>query len=105
MSSEKRHPYGESRSVAIMRRATPAQQFGAVISERAPETRDLAASQELEKFLRVMGLYENDKGSRRRKVGRVVYLPLPVACVLWLACDFPGGLEAEVVWRDGGFVA
>lgn len=78
-----------------MRRATPAQQFGAVISERAPETRDLAASLELEKFLRAMGLYENDTGSRRRKVGRVVYLPLPVACVLWLTCDFPDGRKAE----------
>ena len=52
-----------------MRRAAQLQQkFGAVISERAPESKDLAATQELEKFLQAMGLYENDEGSRRRKV-------------------------------------
>lgn len=67
-----------------MRRATPAQQFGAVISERAPETRDLAASQELEKFLRAMGLYENDTGSRRRKVGRDVSASSSSLC--FVAC-------------------
>ncbi|CAM9353057.1 unnamed protein product [Ascophyllum nodosum] len=51
-----------------MRRAAQLQQkFGAVISERAPESKDLAATQELEKFLQAMGLYENDEGSRRRK--------------------------------------
>lgn len=50
-----------------MRRATT-QEFNAVISERAPDTKDLAASQELEKFLKAMGLYEDDAGSKRRKV-------------------------------------
>lgn len=45
------------------------QDFGTVISERAPDMKDLVASQELEKFLRAMGLYEDETGSRRRKVG------------------------------------
>lgn len=44
------------------------QHFGAVISDREPESKDLAASQELEKFLKAMGLYENAEGSKRRKV-------------------------------------
>lgn len=53
-----------------MPRAAPAQQhFGAVISDQAPSKKDEDASTELEKCLRVMGLYENEEGSRRRKVG------------------------------------
>ena len=52
-----------------MPRAAPMQQhFGAVISDREPESKDLAASEELEKFLKAMGLYENAEGSKRRKV-------------------------------------
>lgn len=46
----------------------PQRHFGAVISERAPDAKELAASQELQKFLTAMGLYEDDAGSRRRKV-------------------------------------
>lgn len=49
--------------------ASAQQHFGAVISDQAASKKDLAASAELEKCLRVMGLYENDEGSRRRKVG------------------------------------
>lgn len=52
-----------------MRRAAPTQQrFSAVISERAPEAKDLESSQELEKFLKAMGLYEDATGQRKRQV-------------------------------------
>lgn len=43
-------------------------EFGAVISERPPDTKDLQASHELEQFLKAMGLYEDEVGTRRRKV-------------------------------------
>lgn len=46
----------------------PHRHFGAVISERAPDAKELAASQELQKFLTAMGLYEDEAGSKRRKV-------------------------------------
>lgn len=70
-----------------MRRATPTQQqFGAVISERAPESKDLAATQELEKFLKAMGLYEDDEGYRRRKV-RPVMCPARYSCTA-VECKF-----------------
>lgn len=54
-----------------MPRAGPAQQqhFGAVISDQPPSKKDEDASKELEKCLRVMGLYEDEEGYRRRKVG------------------------------------
>ncbi|CAM9173425.1 unnamed protein product [Pylaiella littoralis] len=52
-----------------MPRSAPAQHhFGAVISDREPEKKDEEASKELEKFLKAMGLYENEEGSRRRQV-------------------------------------
>ncbi|CAM9894655.1 unnamed protein product, partial [Scytosiphon promiscuus] len=57
---------GERRGEYQVKTGTMQQHFGAVISDREPEPKDLAASQELEKFLKAMGLYENDEGSRRR---------------------------------------
>ncbi|CAN0014987.1 unnamed protein product, partial [Ectocarpus sp. 12 AP-2014] len=60
-----------------MPRLAPMQQhFGAVISDREPESKDLAASQELEKFLKAMGLYENAEGSKRRKAVLLMLLKL-----------------------------
>lgn len=58
-----------SESATMPRIPSAQQHFGAVISHQAASKKDLAASAELEKCLRVMGLYENDDGSRRRKVG------------------------------------
>lgn len=76
-----------------MRRAAQLQQkFGAVISERAPESKDLVATQELEKFLQAMGLYENDEGSKRRKVSSTFTLALtskPTVLCSACASDLP----------------
>lgn len=76
-----------------MRRAAQLQQkFGAVISERAPESKDLVATQELEKFLQAMGLYENDEGSKRRKVSITFDFEKPTVLCSACASHLPMGL-------------
>ncbi|CAM9270505.1 unnamed protein product, partial [Discosporangium mesarthrocarpum] len=43
-------------------------EFGTVISHAQPSKKDHDASAQLDKFLRVMNLYEDDEGSKHRKV-------------------------------------